>query len=208
MKRKLLIATLSITLVIIMLGGCYGNSVIWADNSTAKVGGITVSAEKKVTKKAFIEGVDSEARIQKYGELGSLDKLTVKVNGSVEKQKAVEKLTPITVEGNSSHVTAENESVSYYTDYIKIKIQLPEGATKLDTLDGDGAITIDTTQSVEDGYYYTNIPWLKVDSAKENFAIFGDSESKDEYYYFAFKNDDNVLLKDYLVHIIYEVEFK
>lgn len=208
MKKKLLVAVMSLTFVIIALCGCFGGAVIWADNSVTKVGGVSVSAEKTVTKKAFIEGVDSEIRIQKYGELGSLNTLTVKVEGEVKKEKAESLLTPITVDGSSSHVTGENESVTYYTDYIKIKIKLPERATKLDTLDGDGATTIDTSQSVEDGYYFTKLEWLKVDANKQNYTIAGDATTNDEYYYFAFKNDDNDLVQDYLVHVVFNVSFK
>ena len=81
MKKKLLVAVMSLTFVIIALCGCFGGAVIWADNSVTKVGGVSVSAEKNVTKKAFIEGVDSDIRIQKYGELGSLNTLTVKIEG-------------------------------------------------------------------------------------------------------------------------------
>lgn len=208
MKKKLLVAVMSLTFVIIALCGCFGGAVIWADNSVTKVGGVSVSAEKNVTKKAFIEGVDSDIRIQKYGELGSLNTLTVKIEGEVEKAKAESLLTPITVDGSSSHVTGENESVTYYTDYIKIKIKLPERATKLDTLDGDGATTIDTSQSVEDGYYFTKLEWLKVDANKHNYTIAGDATTNDEYYYFAFKNDDNDLVQDYLVHVVFNVTFK
>ena len=208
MKKRLLVVAMGITFAVIALCGCFGGATLWADNSVTKVGGVNVSAEKNITKKAFIEGVDSDIRIQKYGELGSLNTLTVKVVGEVEKSKAESLLTPITVDGSSSHVTGENESVTYYTDYIKIKIKLPERATKLDTLDGDGATTIDTSQSVEDGYYFTKLEWLKVDANKQNYTIAGDSASNDEYYYFAFKDDNNDLVQDYLVHVVFNVTFK
>lgn len=208
MRKKLLVAVMGITFAIILLCGCFGNSIVWADNSVSKVSGITVSAESKVTKKAFIEGVDSENRIQKFGELGSLNTLTVKVSGEVEKEKAASLLTPITVDGSSSHVSGENESATYYTDYIKLKIRLPESATRLDVLDGDGSTPIDTTQSVEDGYYHTLIEWLKVDANKSNYTIAGDANTNDEYYYFAFKDDDNDLVMDYLVHVVFDVTFK
>ena len=208
MKKKLLVGLMAFTFVLIALCGCFGGAIVWADNSPSKVGGITVSAEKTVSRKAFVEGVDSEARIQKFGELGALNTLIVKVSGEVEKSKAESVLTPITVEGSSSHITGENETPTYYTDYIKIKIKLPEGATRLDTLDGDGATAIDTAQSVEDGYYFTKVEWLKVDANKENYTIAGDSQTNDEFYYFAFRDDDNDLIADYLLRVVFDVKFK
>ncbi len=205
-KKKIGLA-MALILVGVMLSGCFGGRTAWVDTSVTKVTGITVNADKEVKTKAFVQGTDSEVRVQKFGELGSISLINVKIMGTVVKSSANNVVTPITVDGESSHVTMVDESVTYYTDYIKLKIKLPENATKIDTLDGDGAVAIDMTESVEDGYYETKLEWLKVDVSKENYTIAGDATTKDEYYYFGFKDDDGDLVKDYFVCILYEVTF-
>jgi len=184
--------------------GCMNGALAWADNSVTKISGISVKVEKGENSKVFVLGSDSEERIARFGELGELPLITVKVSGKATKEQLNSRSTPITVEGESIHVTSGNEEVTYYTDYFKLKIRMPKDAKKLNKLDGNGPLPIDMVQSEEDGFYYENIEYIRGDANKSNWAYIGEVQSGDRYLYYGFTNENNEIITEYFVRVVYD----
>lgn len=184
--------------------GCMNGALAWADNSVTKISGISVKVEKGDNSKVFVLGSDSDERIARFGELGELPLIIVKVSGKATKGQLESRTTPITVEGSGFHVTSGNEKVTYYTDYFKLKIRMPKDATRLNKLDGNGPIDIDMVQSEDDGFYYENIEYIRGDENKSGWAYIGDVNTGDRYLYYGFTNDKNEIITEYFVRIVYD----
>lgn len=193
----LLLSALSFT-------GCMNGELAWADNSVTKISGIKVKVEDGENSKVFVLGNDSEERIARFGELGQLPLVTIKISGLASSEQLQSRTTPITVVGNGSHVTSANEEVSYYTDYFKFKIRMPKDATKVNKLDGNGPTVIDMIQSEEDGFYYENIEYIRGDANKSSWAYIGEIDTKDRFLYYGFTNDNNEIITEYFVRVIYD----
>ena len=199
--------TCSIAVCVILCGGCFGGKLAWADATYTKMGGISAKVVDGDSKKAFILGTDSEERIAKFGELGEIAQITVLVEGDVTNEALKENTTAMTGEVGASHVTSSGETPSYYTDWIKLKIKLPnDDAVKIDKMDGRGPTPIDKAQSIEDGYYYEKVEYIIGDSKQNNFKVTSDIEDgEDNYLYYGFCDENNNVISEYFVHITYDV---
>ncbi len=210
MKKKIIYSVMSVCLMMSMLmcGGCFGGKLAWADATYTKMGGVSAKVIKGDSKKAFILGEDDDKRIEKFGELGELPQITILVKGNVTKEGLQENTTPMTGMVSEAHVTSGNEEPDYYADWIKLKIKLPNDNTvKINKLDGKGCTTIDKAQSIEDGYYYEKIEYVRGDKNKENYKVVSDLESGDDnYLYYGFCDENNNVISEYFVNIIYEFD--
>lgn len=212
MIKKLVYSVVSACLVVcvVICGGCFGGKLAWVDATYTKMGGVSAKVVEADSKKAFILGKDNDKRIERFGELGELPQITVLVKGNVTKGGLKENTTPMTGAVNSSHVTSGNEKPDYYTDWIKLKIKLPnDKAVKINKLDGKGCLPIDKAQSIEDGYYYEKLEYVRGDSNKENYKVVSDLEAGDDnYLYYGFCDENNNTISEYFVHITYEFDIK
>ena len=199
------ILMVSLILSALTFTGCMGGSLAWADNSVTKISGITVKLLSGENSKVFVLGSDSEERIARFGELGELPLITVKICGNVSKMQLESRTTPITMIGDSGHVTTLDEDVTYYTDYFKLKIRMPKQATKLNKLDGKGPTLIDMVASSQDGFYFENVEYIIGDNDKSNWTYIGDKETNDRYLYYGFTNDDNEIIAEYFVRVVYDI---
>ena len=196
-----------IAVCVLFCGGCFGGKLAWADATYTKMGGISAKVVDGENKKAFVLGADDERRIAEFGELGEIPQINVLVKGNITIQGLRENTTAMTGERGASHVTGNNETPSYYTDWIKIKIKLPsDRAVKIDKLDGNGPTLIDKAQSIEDGYYYEKVEYIIGDGNKENFHVVSDIDEGEDYYmYYGFCDENNEIISEYFVRVQYEV---
>jgi len=63
-----------------ILTSCFNGTLAFADNSVTQTNNIDVSVGDE-SKKAFTYGIDSDSRITKYGEVGEITQINVKVTG-------------------------------------------------------------------------------------------------------------------------------
>lgn len=212
MKKKIVYSVMSACLMMCVLicGGCFGGKPAWADATYTKMGGVSAKVVEGDSKKAFVLGKDDDKRIERFGELGELPQITVLVKGNVTKEGLKENTTPMTGVAGESHVTSGSEKPDYYTDWIKLKIKLPnDKAVKINKLNGKGCTPIDKAQSIEDGYYYEKIEYIKGDGNKENYKVVSDlDEGEDNYLYYGFCDENNNIISEYFVHITYEFDIK
>jgi len=207
-KIKVLLVFVAVCIVCLGISSCFSGRLAWADDSVMRTNGLSVAVTDTTQTKAFVLGVDSEERIEKFGEFGELRLICVTVSGTVQSAGLATSGTAMTIDGDSVHVTGSSETASYYTDWFKLKIKLPQDATKLNKLDGNGPQIIDTVASVSDGFYFENVEWLYGDANAENWTINGNSETNDLYLYYGFTDDSNNVLAEYFVRVIYDITFE
>ena len=117
-KFKIVLSVIIMMLMCVTLPSCYNGKWAYADNSVTETNNIDVKVDKE-TKKAFALGVDSENRIARYGRLGELIQINVTIAGSTSLNDLKTTTTKI---DNDGKPTNSNENISYFSDYIKIKI--------------------------------------------------------------------------------------
>ena len=197
-------------MAIILCGGCFGGKLAWADATYTKVGGISAKVVDGDSKKAFILGADDEARIAKFGELGEISQINILVSGDVSIDELQENTTAMSGERGESHVASGNETVDYYTDWIKVKVKLPgDSAVKIDKMDGNGPTLIDKAASIEDGYYYEKVEYIIGSQDQTKFDVASDlSDGEDNYLYYGFCDENNNVLAEYFIHIQYDIDIE
>ena len=201
---KSLSCIILVLFIVVACVSCYNGQLCWADNSVTQTNNIDVCVLDN-TRKAFTYGVDSETRIAKYGEFGELTQINIKISG----ETSLDKLKSTTTAVDSKGIATSSESeTSYYTDWIKIKIRLPKGYAKVNTLDGKGNVEIDKPKQVEDDYFKMNVEWIKLNKAKTNANLVVDENEEDRYLFFEFSDKDNNSLAQYFVRITYDVTIK
>ena len=188
-------------LVLINLGGCFNGKLCFADNSVTQTTNIDVKY-KGCEQKAFVYGVDSNARIVKYGELGEITMIKILVSGSTSLNDLKNSTTGIDVNGMPTNNT---NSASYFTDWFKIKIRLPKNYMKVNVLDGKGPVLIDKAKQVEDDYFKINLEWVRLNSEKSTANLVVDDGESDRFLFFEFLDKNDVVLSHYFVHIEYNV---
>lgn len=183
---------------------CYNGALCWVDNSVTQTNNIDVDVLKS-TKKAFTYGVDSDKRIAKYGELGELTQINVKISGETSLEQLKKTTTGIDEKGNP---TNDADKVDYFTDWVKVKIRLPKGYAKYNVLDGKGCIKIDKAKQVEDDYFKINLEWVKLNKDKSAPTLVVDEGEKDRYLFYEFCDKNDKVLSHYFVRITYDVKIK
>ena len=190
--------------VVFFATSCYNGSLCWADNSVTQTNNIDVKVEDS-SKKAFTYGADSDKRIAKYGELGELTQINIKISG----ETSLDKLKQTTTGVDESGQAASDESkISYFTDWVKIKIRLPKGYAKYNILDGKGNVKIDKAKQVEDDYFKFNFEWVRLDKDKTSANLVVDDGETDKYLFYEFCDKDDKVLEHYFVRIVYDVKIK
>lgn len=184
----------------------FGNKVNWGVNaSIAKVPGITVTVDPMTTKKLFsLDNGDSEARVNQFAKYGELDQITINVSGEVSRADCIENAQPRDSQGNAIEGDAV---VNYYTDFFQFKLRLPENATKLGVSDGLPAKPVAEIENIENGYLIENVQWLLGGADQTNWSICGNATTNDGYFYYAFYNDEDELVAQYFVRVVYDVTF-
>ena len=86
------ISLIFVFLFLFTLNGCYNGKLCYADNSVTQTNNIDVCVLKS-EQKAFAYGIDSDNRIAKYGELGSLTQINVKISGKTSLNKLKTSIT-------------------------------------------------------------------------------------------------------------------
>ena len=187
---------MSITLV-----GCYNGKLCFADNSVTQTTNIDVKY-KGNEQKVFIYGVDSNARIVKYGELGEVTMIKVSVWGKTTLNDLKNSTTGI---DESGIPTNDVSKASYFTDWFKIKIRLPKNYEKVNILDGKGPVLIDRPKQVEDDYFIANLEWVRLNKDKTVANLVTDEGEDDRFLFYEFLDKNNNVLTHYFVHIEYSV---
>lgn len=191
----------------VLLCGCdYGN-IAKIDDSITNIDGVTISITSTNEKKAFVHNIDNDLLIERFGELGELSTIEVSLEGTVSISSLPTNATAMVKENGNSHVKAINEVASYYTDFFILKIKMPTTAKKINNLDGNGPRTIDTSNSVKDGFYIHKIEWLFGDVTASNWSIAGDTSTNENYLYIGFIDEANETIAQYFVHIQYNISF-
>lgn len=172
--------------------------------SLAKIDGISVTVGETTTKE-FVEGEDSEGRVNLYGDLGELKQYTINVSGEVSIAECNEKAIAM----NDGNVVEDDSTpIGYYTDFFEMKFLAPEGATKVGYIDGNSQ-KLDTEIGTldEDGYYTESVQWLLGNTDKTNWNTCGNADTQDGYFYFKFLNDEDKIVDHFFVKVVYDVEF-
>ena len=182
-----------------------GKADFQVDASIAKVDGVTVTVDKELTKKQFsTDNGDSQGRVDLYGELGELDQVTVRVSGTVSKADCDENALARNAQGEE---VGQGETVNYYIDYFELKILIPKDATQFKTTDGLPAKPVAELENTENGYVVENVQLLLGDANKTSWSICGVASTNDGYFYYAFLDDNNEIVKQFFVRVVYDVEF-
>ena len=201
---KGLFCIMVIMLIAVITASCFNGVLCWADNSVTQTNNIDVKVNQN-SKKAFTYGVDSEERIAKYGEFGELTQINIKISGETSLDSL--KSTTTAVDENGE-IVSNNNDASYFTDFIKIKIRLPKGYSKVNILDGKGAVEIDKAKQVEDGYFKMNVEWVRLDKNKTSANLVLDANEEDRYLFFEFIDKNDNSLAQYFVRLVFDVEIK
>ena len=208
-KKTGVIASILLALVVVAcfvcLVACGEKDKYIIEQSNTKVDGVTITVNQELTKKKFsTEAGDSEARVNQFAKFGELDQITINVKGTVSKADCVKNAVARDAAGNE---VGNDGKVNYYTDYFTLKIKVDESVTKLKVADGLPAKDIREITKQEDGYYAESIQWLLGDANQSNWQICGNTTSNDGYFYFAFMNDEEEIVNQYFVRVVYDVTF-
>lgn len=188
----------------ILLSAC-GKSEFKVDASVAKVGGITVKLDKELTKKQFsTDNGDSAGRVSKYGDLGELDQVTVRVGGTVSVADCLENATGM---NETDGVVTGDQVATYYTDFFELKMLIPDGATQFKVDDGLPAKPVSELENTEGDYVVEKVQWLLSDANQSSWNICGVADTNDGYFYYAFLDDNAEVVKQFFVRVVYDVEF-
>lgn len=206
MRKKIIKLTCLLLMSGVLLYGCTLGNVAYIDDSITNIDGVSIGIVSTNEKKAFVNNVDSELMIERFGELGELATIVVSLEGSISTASLPTSATAMVTENGSSHVKGTNETASYYTDFFLLKIKMPNTAVRVNNLDGNGPQYIDTA-NVTDGYYTHKIEWLFGDISASNWSIVGDSSTNDNYLYFGFIDAGNETISQYFIHIQYNITF-
>lgn len=164
------------------------------------VPGVTATVETSA-KKSFLAENDSAERVQLFGEYGELTEFNVKVAGSVLIADCEKNSTPMDADGNKIY---DDATASYHTDFFELQLLIPDEATKFEIVSKnktlEGAI-----ENVKDGYVVMDVEWLL--GVDGEWGCQGSADTNDGYFYYAFLNDNDEVVKNFFVHITYEVEF-
>ncbi len=206
-SKTILVSVLVFAILIpcmFLLSAC-GKADFKADASIAKVSGITVSVDDEIVKKQFsTANGDSAGRVAKYEGYGELDQVTINVSGTVSRADC--EANALARNANGDPVGAD-EAVNYYTDYFEFSMLIPDGATKYKVDDGLPAKDIAELDNVEKGYVVENVQWLLGGADKTGWSICGVADTNDGYFYYAFLNNSDEVVKEFFVRVVYDVEF-
>lgn len=207
-NKRTLLASLIVALLLIpclmLFTACGEKDEAKVDASIAKVDGITVTLNE-TTKKQFTAKDDSAARFEQFGKYGELDQINIKVSGTVSKADCAKNATAMDATGTP--VSESKQPVNYYTDFFQLSLLIPEGATQFATSDGLPAKPVSDIENIKDGYVIENVQWLLADANGENWNICGNATTKDGYFYYQFLDDNNEVVDEFFVHVVYDVDF-
>lgn len=201
MKIKKFYYLFCLFFISVSFSACYNGKLCWVDNSVTQTSNIDVQF-LNVTSKAFVYGKDSENRISKYGAIGEISEINIKISGAT----TLDNLKNSTTAVDENGVIVKNvDDASYFTDWVKIKIRLPKGYAKINTLNGRGSVDIDKAKYVEDGYYKFNLEWVRLNKNKTGAILATDEMENDKYLFFEFLDSVDNVLSHYFLHIVYDV---
>lgn len=176
------------------------------NTSVTKVQGVNITLDNNVGKKLFsTENGDSESRVNQFAKYGELDVVTINVTGTVSIENCVQYATAMDANGNP--VTSNESEVNYYTDFFELSMKIPADATKYQVSDGLPAKDIAELENVKDGYVVENTQWLLGGADKTGWTICGTATTNDGYFYYAFLDDNDEVVKEFFVRVVYDVEF-
>ena len=207
MKKFIKVATslLLVCAFAIALTAC-GQPDFKIDKTTTKVDGVTITLEKEIGKKLFsLENEDLQGRVDQFAKYGELDEVTINVEGTVSEADCVESATPTDANGNP--IESNDGVVSYYTDTFEFSIKIPENATKFIVSDGLPAKEIAELENVKNGYVVENVQWLLGEADQTGWGICGNAQTNDGYFYYAFLDNNDEVVKEFFVRVVYDVEF-
>ena len=204
---KIMLAVILLMAAMFALTACGGSNPkaeVKVSTSLAEIDGISVSVGEKTTKE-FVEGVDAEGRVALYGNLGELTQYTIYVSGTVSIAECNEKAIAM----NDGNVVEDASTpIGYYTDFFEMKFLVPEGATKVGFIDGNSQKIDSEIGNVDsDGYYSESVQWLLGTADKASWNTCGNAETQDGYFYYKFLNDENEIVDQFFVRVVYDVEF-
>lgn len=208
MIRKNLSFLILVCVMICFCFACHNGQLAFASNKVSQVNGVKVELNKS-TQKVFILGQDSEERVGKFGEFGKLTLINVSISGEFTKEHLGQALTGVKENADGSYIMTNNaDEIEYYADLFQLKIRLPKGATKVNELNGKGAVKIDTGKQVDDGYFYKNLIYIVGNKEKTEYKPFTDNQEDDKYYYLGFSDDNGKILSQMFIRIQYSIEVK
>ena len=111
------------------------------------------------------------------------------------------------MDATGTPVSESKQPVNYYTDFFQLSLLIPEGATQFATSDGLPAKPVSDIENIKDGYVIENVQWLLADANGENWNICGNATTNDGYFYYKFLDDNNKVVDEFFVHVVYDVDF-
>lgn len=206
MKKFIKLATsLALVFACTLIFTACGQADFKIDANQVKIDGVTITLEKEIWKKLFsLENEDSQARVDQFAKYGELDEVTINVEGTVSRADCVENATAMDANGNP--VTADT-TVNYYTDSFEFSMKIPENATKYVVSDGLPAKEIAELENAKDGYIVENVQWLLGGADQTGWTICGNAQTNDGYFYYAFLDENEEVVKEFFVRVVYDVEF-